>query len=363
MNTHKPRYLLIFLTITIFAIIAVFSLKTKQESNTKRTFSKQWQSQTPLTYPRRALAATTYNGYIYVVGGIDANGRYVRAVEYTKINPDGTLAHWQEASLLNEGRFYLAATASKGYLYAIGGAKGLLGENNLPVSTVEKAKINADGSLGKWTQTSQLTTPRRGLTVNQFNNRIYALGGYNGLFLHSIEHTTINANGSLNEWQRSPEQSRVDRYIHSSALANNNLYLLAGHMQNSRSVSYGDVEMSQILPDGDISPWQIEKTTLLTSRFIANAFSLGNYLYILAGHDGARRLNSVEFAPLDRHGHVGTWKTTALLTIPRSGAAAVTYKNRIYLLGGISQNGVLDSVEAAVQQTSDGHLGQFIINP
>jgi len=360
MNTRNQTYLLPFLGITLLAIIAVFLLKTKQDSTDQKTFTTNWQSAASFITPRRALAAATYNNYLYVLGGIDELNQYVRTVEYSKINADGQLQQWQTTTRLNEGRFYLAAAAINGYLYAIGGAQGPLGGNNTPVATVEKAKINADGSLGSWEFAQSLTTARRALTVNQRNNNVYALGGYNGIFLHSIEYTTVKDDGSLTPWQLSTEQSKVDRYIHSSALANDNLYLLAGHMRNDQTVSYGDVELSRLTDSGKLSPWHVEATTLLTPRFIAAAFSLGDYLYILAGHDGAKRLNTVEFAPLDDKGHVGSWQHTASLTIPRSGAATATYRNKVYVLGGISEIGVLNSVEVATQ-AADGGLGHFAI--
>ncbi len=358
MKTDKQNYHWPFLFVVLLAIIAVFSLKTKHDESEKERFKLGWNSEAAFNVPRRALAATAYNNHLYVLGGISDQNHYVRTVEYAKIHSDGSLGQWQQTTMLNEGRFYLAAAAVNGYLYAIGGAKGSLGESNIPVATVEKAKINLDGSLGQWQLTQTLTTPRRGLTINQHRNYLYALGGYNGIFLHSIEYTSINADGTLNEWQLSPQQSQVDRYIHSSAISNNHLYLLAGHMKNDQTVSYGDVESSKISNSGEISPWRIENTALLTPRFIASAFTLGKYLYILAGHDGANRLGSVEFAPLESDGSVGKWQYTTPLTTPRSGTATATYNNRVYVLGGISQNSVLNRVESAIQATG-GNLGNF----
>lgn len=360
MNKNKQSYLRPFLLVTVLAIIAVFALKTKQEENrtttTLPTIKQQWVETTPFNHPRRALAAVAYNRHIYIIGGIDADNHYVRTAEYTKITPDGQLAPWKKTSDLNEGRFYLAAAAVNGYLYAIGGAKGALGSSNLPVATVERARIHPDGSLGEWQYAQPLQTPRRGLTVNQHNNRLYALGGYNGIFLHSIEYTTVRQDGDLGDWQLSANEAKVDRYIHSSTIAGNNLYLLAGHMENSNTVSYGDVELSRLTPGGELSPWQIENSRLLTPRFIASAFTINDFIYIAAGHDGARRLNSVEFAQLDEAGHIGPWRQTAPLNTPRSGTATAVSHNRVYVLGGISHNSVLNSVETA-QQVSGGTLG------
>lgn len=373
MKTRTRSYLLLFVAIILSTIIAVFLLKTKQQESAQPTGSSpqklhqtvwqpRWRETAPLTIPRRALAAAIHNDHIYAVGGIGSDGQYIDTVEYARILPDGSLQRWQTTSRLNEGRFYLAAAAVNGYLYAIGGARGELGNNNIPVATVERAKVNGDGSLQSWEFAQPLTTPRRGLTVNQNGNQIIALGGYNGAFLHSIEHTTVNHNGVLGSWKRSPHEAKVDRYIHSSAITGEYLYLLAGHMKNSKRVSYGDVEVSRVVNGGGITPWRVEPSNLLQARFIATAFSLGNYLYIAAGHDGANRLSSVEFAQLDSNGGVGRWNQTAPLNTPRSGTAAVTHNNRAYILGGIYRNDVLNSVETAAQ-ASDGNLGSRIATP
>ena len=121
-------------------------------------------------------------------------------------------------------------------------------------------------------------------------------------------------------------------------------------------MSYGDVEMSHIDANGSLAPWEIEKTVLLTPRFIASSFAMNNYLYILGGHDGANRLSSVEYAALSTDGHVGHWELTTALPSGRDGSAVVTHNNSVYVLGGIDDNSVLNSVDM-IQQVADGQLG------
>ena len=325
-----------------------------QRLNTQ--WNARWQQGQPFHIPRRALATVAANGYLYVIGGVDQQGKYVREVEFTRILANGQLAPWQTTSALNQGRFYLAAVSANGFLYAIGGGAGSLGDNNQPVNTVEKARIQADGSLGPWQPTTALMTPRRGLKAVASKSHIYAIGGYNGVFLKSTEHAAISPDGELAPWQIDPQESSMDRYIHSAALYDKYLYVLGGHVQQSLSLGYGDVEMAIIQSDGKLSPWTVESSRLLIPRFIASAFARNQFLYILGGHNGTQRLSSVEFAPINRGGHVGEWQLTAPLNVARSAASISIYDEYIYVLGGIGDRQVLNSVEMA-KQASNGHLG------
>ncbi len=319
-----------------------------------------WQTTSPFQYARRAPAAAAYADYLYISGGVDAQGNYVDTVEYAPILANGQLGPWQSTTPLIEGRFYHALIAHKGYLYAIGGGTGLLGKANYPITSVEKAKINPDGSLGTWQAEQPLRIPRRGLKVVRYQNSLYAIGGYSGVFLRSIERTQIDEQGQLAPWQAEEHLSIVDRYIHSSAIKNNIIYLLGGHMQSRDSSSYGDVETARIQADGHLPPWRIEPQSLIESRLVAEAFVLGNFLYIAGGHTGNQRLNSVEYAPINHNGHLSPWRSSSPLATPRSAAAVATFDQYVYLLGGAGGGQPLNSVDMARQHKTSGRLGQRI---
>lgn len=359
-NSNRNYYLPAFGVIAIIGIFLFVAMLKKETSievfNTPKQLINQWQQPSPFNIPRRALAAVATNNHLYVIGGVDQQGNYVRQVEFTKISPDGELGQWKFTSALQQGRFYLSAATADGYLYALGGGSGELGDNNFPVDTVERAKILPDGSLGPWVASHSLVTPRRGLKTIASESHIYAIGGYNGIFLKSTEYAPILPDGNIGAWRIDPEESTLDRYIHSAANSGQYLYVLGGHVQNAGTMSYGDVEMAIMSENGSLSPWVVQRSRLLTPRFIASAFSKNNYIYIVAGHNGAQRLRSVEFAPVLPNGNLGQWQYTAPLNIARSAAAVVINGENIYILGGISDQQVLNSVEYAVQMPN-GHLG------
>ena len=358
MSTSKNNYALPALGIVAMAALLA-AIWFGRTGTPAIAMSEGWSETTPFQLARRALAAAATHTHVYVIGGMDDQGRYVAEVEYAPILPDGRLGAWRFTEPLGEPRFYLAAVVANGHLYAIGGANGERGKDNIPSAVVENARILPDGRLGPWQREQFLTTPRRGLQAVAFRNRLYAIGGYNGAFLKSTEHVEVRADGTLGEWREDPELAVVDRYIHSATRRGDKLYLLGGHEQSAESVSYGDVEMAAIKPDGGLSPWQIQKSVLNTPRFIASAFAMNDYVYILGGHDGAHRLATVEAAHVDAAGTVGAWHFTAPLKEGRSAAAIAVHDETVYVLGGMGGQGALNRVEMA-NQFDGGRLGRSL---
>jgi len=78
---------------------------------------------------------------------------------------------------------------------------------------------------------------------------------------------------------------------------------------------------------------------------------------LLAGHNGGTRLNAVEFSAIGQSGQLTKWKLTSPLQHARAAAAVVMNEKNIYVLGGMGNNGPLNSVEMAIQ-FPNGQLGQ-----
>lgn len=353
---NPPRTPLLIAVVIFSAVSALVTITLSNSPLSDNAQARGWKLINAFHYPRRALAAASNGHYIYAVGGINGQGHYVKAVEYAKIRPDGTLGAWRTTTPLPRGRIYLAAAVVKDHLYALGGGMGPLGSGNTPTALVEKARIHADGSLGPWRKESYMTTPRRGLKAVVHDNHIYAIGGYNGMFLRSTERAAIADNGSVTAWTEEPEKAVLDRYIHAAALWRDNIYLLGGHVQKESRMGYGDVEKATITGDGSLLPWKIEQSVLQVPRFVASAFALGDYLYILGGHNDTHRLRSVEVARITPSGDITPWRFTAPLRLERSATALAVVNDRVYVLGGMGNDRVLNEVEMA-QQRNDGQLG------
>jgi hypothetical protein len=360
MRKKNPKFTYLWPSLVLISLasLGVGILLWKTEPPHPGTWAAGWEKTTSLNLPRRALAAVANQTHVYAIGGIDDHGNYVLDTEFAPIADDGTLGVWQKTRAIKQGRFYIASVIVGQYLFLLGGGYGPIGGDNVPTARVERARINPDGSLSDWEPMPSMQLPRRGLKAVVANNRIYAVGGYSGIFLKSTEYATVNPDGSLTEWILDPEESNLDRYIHSASYLDGRIYLLGGHVQNSEIMSYGDVESSKISDSGALNPWEIQPSRLLEPRFIASSFALKNRLYVLGGHNGSQRLNSVEFAKVFSSGSVGAWSTASPLNTPRSAAATAVSGDYVYVLGGMGNTNALNSVEMATVSRT-GQLGNL----
>lgn len=346
---------LAILLLSSLMLVVIFQKRHHSSSHIQH-WAEGWREVTPFNIPRRAPAAVISGDFIYILGGVDKQGNYVRTIEFSPINSNGNLGRWETSTDLLEGRFYLGAASDGQFLYALGGGGGPIGDDNIPLASVERAVIHSDGSLGEWQLHSYLTTPRRGLKIEQYNGQIYAIGGYNGQFLRSTERLNLAATP---QWILEQNEAQVDRYIHATAIMENRLYLLGGHVEKAGPMSYGDIEMTRIRENGTLEPWQVSLSRLVNARFIATGFSLGKYLYIAGGHNGIKRLDSVEMTSVDQSGNAGEWNLLLPMIHKRSAAASAVYGKRVYILGGMDDQGVLNSVETAILGP-EGRLGHII---
>lgn len=123
----------------------------------------------------------------YAIAGFDGTTR-LSSVERAAINADGSLGPWQLTAGLNTAREGPAAAASGGYLYAIGGsANGTSG-----FTSVARAAVSSDGTLGAWQAVNSLAAARfyEGTVVS--GGWLYALGGFNNALLSSVERTPLS---------------------------------------------------------------------------------------------------------------------------------------------------------------------------
>jgi hypothetical protein len=167
---------------------------------------------------------------------------------------------------------------------------------------VERASINPDGSLAPWQDlASQMTTTRGGVQAAAANGSIYALGGgAAGQRFNSVERAVVNPDGTLGPWQLTAPMTAV-RGAHAAVLANGHLYALGGAGQldgGGQSPRLKSVEYARVNPDGSLDPWQ-PTTSLTTERQLFAAVATGSFIYALGGEGSVPSpLSSVERAAL-----------------------------------------------------------------
>jgi N-acetylneuraminic acid mutarotase len=361
---------------------------------------------------RRSHATVVVGNYLYVLGGARSSGLPLQDVERATIDPDGSLGPFASISgaALMTARSGHTTTALGNYLYVVGG-DGV----NSPLSSVERAPLAVDGSIGSFTVVPgvTLTTARHGHSIAAIGNYLYILGGIGsdsslssveratlnasgaagtfttigvaltsarsgftttviGRYLYalggtlddSIEQATISADGSLGPFGPAPVIMTASRTAHTTAVIGNYFYLIGG--VRGLSTATDSIERSTINPDGSLGPFSIAPgITLVTARYSHTSAVAGNYFYVLGGAStdalGQTQFRrDVERAPINTDGSLGSFEImSGMLTIERVSHSTVVIGHYLYVIGGIDFGPGHDIERAIIN--ADGSLGPFAI--
>ncbi len=252
-----------------------------------------WTAGPSLNTGRQAAATVVANGFLYVIGG--TNGSSLADVEYARINSDGTLGTWVVSpSNLNTPRERFSAVTVNGYIYVVAGSGGS------DLSSVEYAKVNADGTLGTWTATTSLITARNSHAVFAANGYVYVTGGIGGSNLSSTEYAVVNADGTLGTWTATTSLNSARNSL-TASVANGYAYAIGG---NNGSVT-GAVEYASFNSNGTLSSWTTDTNSLGVARDDLVSVVANGYIYAIAGYSGGFS-NAVEYASTTRTKMGGT---------------------------------------------------------
>ena len=299
--------------------------------------------------------------YVYAIGGHNTEAQQtLDTVERAPIRPDGSLGEWAVmAHTLNTPRaFFDTVQLNVGgtdYIYVIGGGQGYTATEvytdavHMDLTTVERAPINADGTVGPWsTLAATLAARRSELSVVTDGNYMYAIGGTNWdslLYpnrhggdnpLNSVEYAKINANGTLGVWQLLPNTLRDTRNTADAVIVEDDgtsyIELIGGRTGGNVSRAYG--ERAEINSDGTLGSWFLSER-LHYGRYGTKVVAVDDYLYAVSGRDHGGPLAEADRAKVYADGTISDWQLSpGEMFTPRSDFGAVVHNDRIYAIGG-----------------------------
>ena len=330
-----------------------------------------------------AQAIVTKNR-VYLLGGSN-DTVYLSTVYTAPINVDGTLGAWTTSASLPGTLSGSQAILTKKYVYMLGGSA----VQGTAVSTVYRAPINSDGTLGTWTTDTSLPGALGYSQAITTKNRIYLLGGWSGGSAVSTVYTApINSDGTLGTWATGTSIPNTVTFSQ-SVVTKNRVYLLGGI--NISSVYLSTVYTAPINDDGTLGTWTTgtalpgilgHSQTIVTKNKI---YMIGGYnsattsIVYVANFSGGMNDYSVYFnedttnymmsgsgKPWQQQYQINTtqtgditgWSTGTALPITLSGSAVIMTKNRVYLMGGYNGTGSVSSVYTA-PINADGTLGAW----
>lgn len=308
-----------------------------------------------LTTARSDQAIEIIGNALYVIGGQAAGNLPSAAVERATINADGSLGAFGVAPgvALALARGGHSAAVLGGNIYAIGGLSP-----SGSTGSVEKAPIGPDGSVGPFAPVSDtaLSIARTAFTTEMIGTWIYAIGGRSaGNPVTTIDRASINTDSALEAFKETNIALVLSRVHDTSAVIRDSVYVIGA------SGSENTIERARIRPDGALDNFASTTTNaLVTNRTEHTIAIIGNFLYVIGGASpGAGRISSIERAAINSDGSLGPFAAVStVLTGPRSGHVGVTVGDFLYVIGGFGTTARLASVERATISQS-GDLGPF----
>jgi len=185
----------------------------------------RWSAASSLPVAIKAHAAAAANGYLYAFGGGDLTNVRQAAVYVAAVQANGGLGTWQASTPLPAVRANFSGVAARGFLYAIGGDDA----QEQATDTVFVAALDpTTGAVGTWSETTRLPAARKGLVAVTDGNHVYVIGGQgSGAPSSEVLHSRIGDDGALGPWEPN-EPLLMPRMRHAAVLANGNAFVLGG---------------------------------------------------------------------------------------------------------------------------------------
>ena len=189
------------------------------------------------TTARYGHTSTAYNGYMYIMGGLGASATYLNDVKYAPINSNGTLGTWHYTHNSTDdstsfvagfttARYGHTSTAYNGYLYVVGG----IDSSSAMYDDVQYAPINSNGTIGTWQSTNGFNVSRFEHSMTVENGYMYILGGQDagGTNYNDVQYAAINNNGTVGAWQNVNSNFVTARYNFATIAYNGYMYAING---------------------------------------------------------------------------------------------------------------------------------------
>jgi hypothetical protein len=268
-----------------------------------------------LTQSRTGATSLRAGHWLYVFGGL-ISGTPSASIERALVNADGSLGPFQSAGIMTRARAFATALRIGDSVVVVGGTttSGL----------IERAAIASDGTVGAFAPGESLVTARAGATAFVVGRWLYVVGGS-----QPIERAPIVA-GTVGPFAAIGTALLTNRSHAMVQVTGAKVVVIGG----DAGAALTSIEEAVISPEGDLGPFSTSMVTLAGSRTSAGSAVLNGRFYIFGGSDGTQDLDTIVRFDVSTSGSVTNPTSMPGLSIPRNAPAVQLVNNFLYLLGG-----------------------------
>ena len=203
-----------------------------------------WTATTPLPAPVSGHAAaiasfleadSSVTRRVYSTGGSEADSVPVTTTRLSTIQADGTLGAWSDAGDLASSVSHHGVVAATPFNSRVPGSGrifvlgGIETKDGQPTATVSSIELNADGSLGASSAAPDLPQPLHSMGAVLFRSTIYVAGGAttDHAPVTTVYRATIDSLGALGAWEELTAFPSA-RAHHALTLFGATLYVVGG---------------------------------------------------------------------------------------------------------------------------------------
>lgn len=293
-----------------------------------------WETKSDLEYGRYGFGAAQVSGFLYVMGGMNNNTGMIDEVE--KFSPSENT--WTLETYLPTPRKHLSVNVINDRIYALGGWDG-----SKTVSTLEVF----NPSTGVWETKAPMPTSRGWFATGVVDGKLYVLGGYRTATGTSASINTVEVYDPLTDsWHTSdpsvsgiandgdPIYDPIKHYL--SEMETSRAHLAAGVVDGKIYLVGGyrsESEHTSLALNEQYDPVLNQwtvKADMPTARSYLDVGVIDGKLYALGGNDGTGNLSTVEMYDPSSD----QWTVMDSMIVPRSYFAATTIGTEIYAIGG-----------------------------
>jgi N-acetylneuraminic acid mutarotase len=283
---------------------------TKIDAYWYRPFGRTWQVGRGKFTPRSAHASVIYNNLMWVLGGQEPGPTNKNDVLYSS---DGI--NWSYATIQADwsARYGHAAVPFFNQIFVIGGDNG---------SLTNDVYASSNGSQWDTITSSADWASRRGHSVVVYDNRLWLFGGDTTTGVSNDVWYSFDGQKWLPFTGVVPWSARA---YHSCLVFGSNIWLMGGQDAT------GDAQNDIWSFNG--TTWKLELANAPWAvRYAMTVVEFNGFMWLLGGTDGTNYLNDVWKSGIGTVWNQET--TTNPLWTPRSGHTALSYNNKLFVIGG-----------------------------